>query len=165
MKSFFALLCASSLLLATGCASIVSKSNYPFTVNATPKTAKITIKDDNMQTIFTGSSPATVDLKAGNGFFKKASYTLVVTAPGYEEMMAPINFKVDGWYFGNILFGGFVGLLIVDPLTGAMFKIEREYMQVNLQPDGKPMGKAELKIMDINDIPETWKPHLVRLSE
>ena len=27
---------------------------------------------------------------------------------------------MNGWYIGNILFGGLIGFLIVDPLTGAM---------------------------------------------
>lgn len=30
---------------------------------------------------------------------------------------------MDGWYVGNIIFGGLIGLLLVDPITGAMWKL------------------------------------------
>lgn len=30
---------------------------------------------------------------------------------------------MNGWYIGNLLFGGIIGLLIVDPATGAMWTL------------------------------------------
>jgi len=30
---------------------------------------------------------------------------------------------MSGWYWGNILIGGLIGMLVVDPLTGAMYKL------------------------------------------
>lgn len=32
---------------------------------------------------------------------------------------------MDGWYWGNILFGGLIGMLAVDPATGAMYKLPK----------------------------------------
>jgi hypothetical protein len=41
---------------------------------------------------------------------------------------------MDGWYIGNILFGGVIGFLIVDPATGAMWKLG-DPVYGNLAPD------------------------------
>jgi hypothetical protein len=36
----------------------------------------------------------------------------------------PLKATLSGWYFGNIIFGGLIGMLAVDPATGAMWNIE-----------------------------------------
>ncbi len=51
---------------------------------------------------------------------------------------------VNGWYFGNIIFGVLLGILIVDPATGAMWKIHQDSIAVNLYPD-TPEGHSELE--------------------
>lgn len=58
------------------------------------------------------------------------------SSPGYDEKIVPITFKIDGWYFGNILIGGVLGMLIVDPATGAMWKIETEFLDETLSRTG-----------------------------
>ena len=104
-----------------------------------------------------------VRLKASNGFFSKAEYQLRLSAPGYDERIIPITFSLDGWYFGNILFGGLIGMLIVDPATGAMWKIDTEYINVTLN-QSTSSDIPEIKIFDINEIPEDWKKQLVKLN-
>jgi hypothetical protein len=39
---------------------------------------------------------------------------------------------VSGWYFGNLLFGGVIGMLIVDPLTGAMYNLTPEKIEQSM---------------------------------
>ena len=34
-----------------------------------------------------------------------------------------LDSSLSGWYFGNIIFGGLIGMLIVDPVTGAMYNL------------------------------------------
>lgn len=53
------------------------------------------------------------------------------SSPGYEEKVVPVIFELDGWYFGNILLGGVIGMLIVEPATGAMWKIDS--LHINLK--------------------------------
>jgi hypothetical protein len=65
-----------------------------------------------------------VKLKSGAGYFSKASYSIKVRKEGYNEVVIPVEFKLNGWYFGNLLFGGFPGLLVADPLTGAMWRLK-----------------------------------------
>lgn len=154
-----------ALFLFSSCASIISKSSYPVSFDTTPSGAKIVIKDHHGVPIYHGNSPAVVPLKAGAGFFQKASYSVEISSRGYETQLFPITTSVDGWYFGNILFGGFIGLLIVDPATGAMFKIDQEYISVNLKnSSGFSTKTDQLKIYDINEVPKEWKEHLVAVK-
>lgn len=79
---------------------------------------------------------------------------------GYESKKINIECKLNGWYFGNILIGGLIGFLIVDPATGAMYKLDSEGITENLTK----VPAASLNIIDKNNIPPNWKAHLVKLN-
>ena len=153
----------ASVFLFSSCASIVSKSTYPLSINSSPSNAKVSITDKKGKEIYLGNTPATVKLKAGAGFFSKAEYQVKFSSPGYDDKIVPITFKLDGWYFGNLLLGGVLGMLIIDPATGAMWKIETEFLNETLSKSTASIA-PEMKIMNINEIPENWKTHLVRVN-
>ena len=153
----------ASVFLFSSCASIVSKSTYPLSINSSPSNAKVSITDKKGKEIYLGNTPATVKLKAGAGFFSKAEYQVKFSSPGYDDKIVPITFKLDGWYFGNLLLGGVLGMLIIDPATGAMWKIETEFLNETLSKSTASID-PEMKIMNINEIPENWKTHLVRVN-
>ena len=158
-------LAISSILLLSSCASIVSKSSWPITINSSPSEAKISIKDKKGIEIYTGNTPATLKLKSGAGFFSKARYQVTFEKVGYDKKVVPVEFKLNGWYFGNIIFGGPIGLLIVDPATGAMFKLETEFLNETLSKSVANVDTKELKLLDINKIPSEWKNHLILVSK
>ena len=123
----------SVLLASSGCASIVSKSIYPVSVTSEPSGAEITIFNKQERAIFEGRTPATIELKAGRGFFQAGDYTVKYSKPGYQEVTVPIKQGLDLWYVvGNFFIGGLIGWVIVDPITGAMWTIEDRH--INLQP-------------------------------
>ena len=154
----------SATLLLSNCASIVSKSKYPYTVNTTPTGAMVIIENGKGIQVFKGPSPATVKLKAKAGFFKKGSYTVHVSSKGYDDQTIPINLKLDGWYFGNLLFGGVIGMLIVDPATGAMYKLKDEYLNVILMKSTTSVEHRYLKIYDLASVPGDWKENLIEMT-
>ncbi|WP_116127696.1 hypothetical protein [Lewinella sp. IMCC34183] len=157
---------ALCLLLASGCASIVSKNRYDVTISSTPSDADIVITDRKGRQIYRGTTPATVPLKSSGGFFTKADYLVGFEKAGYDRRVVPIRFKLDGWYFGNIVFGGLIGLLIVDPATGAMYKLATEYVSETLQPSSSAgAGGESLKVYALSDIPAEWREHLVPMEE
>lgn len=153
----------AAIFILSSCASIVSKSSYPLSINSTPSNATISITDKNGQEIYLGTTPAVVKLKAGSGFFSRAEYQVRFSSPGYDEKVVPVIFELDGWYFGNILLGGIIGMLIVDPATGAMWKIDNEHMNETLT-NSSVARNAEMKIMDINDISDSLKQYLVQIN-
>ncbi len=153
----------ATVVLTTGCASIFSKSIYPVSINSTPSEAKITIENSSKLRVYEGVTPATVRLNSSEGFFKKATYSIKFEKEGHATKTISIQSKLDGWYFGNLLIGGFLGMLIIDPATGAMFALETSNVGVSLDALSTTASKGELKIYDLDQIPEEWVDHLVKL--
>ena len=151
------------IIFLQGCASIVSQSSYPLTVTTVPAGAEVIISDAHGVEIFKAQSPATVKLEAGDGFFKRAKYQVLVRQLGYQDKIIPVQFKMDGWYWGNILFGGFIGMLIIDPATGAMFKIDSEYLLVTLSASNA-QASPQLQIYDLEHVPKHLKSRLIKIN-
>jgi hypothetical protein len=120
-------------MLTLGCASIIRGSNQVVAFKSNPPEAKFKIYDNNGELIVNNTTPNVVTLKRGNGYFKKKSYKVVVEKEGYQTMEFQIEGKVNGWYLGgNLIFGGLIGYLIVDPLTGAMWTLSPEEINATL---------------------------------
>jgi hypothetical protein len=152
-----------SISLLTGCASIVSKSNWPYSVDSNPAGAKVVITNKKGQEVFSGRTPAALKLKSGAGFFSKESYTVSLSLDGYETKKINLECKVNGWYFGNLLIGGLIGMLIVDPATGAMYKLDNSGLTENLSRNAAATSTS-LNVLDKNQIPKNWEGHLVKLN-
>jgi len=166
MKSVFSTLCLLAVLCSfSSCASIFSRSKYPVNISTLPQGAAISIKNAEGTEVYTGVTPATVTLKASAGFLKKASYICTLSLAGYETKVVPIDYKIDGWYFGNILIGGLIGLLIIDPATGAMWKLDTEFISETLTQQTAMLDKAGLQIYDINNVPASWQKNMVKIAE
>lgn len=158
-KSFSLVLSFSIIVLLSSCASIISDSSYPISFSSNPEKSNITIKDSSHNTIYKGTTPAIVNLDSGNGFFKKSNYTIIFSKEGYDDTIYTLESHIDGWYWGNLLVGGVLGMLIIDPMTGAMWSLD-DSVFVNLEQ--LPSKKA-LSIMNINDIPKEWETHLNKI--
>lgn len=122
------------VVVSSGCASIVSESSWPLHVTATPAESEVEIFNEAGQVVHKGRTPFTVSLDSGAGFFDGETYTLKATAPGYASAQTTIDTNMNGWYFGNLVFGGLIGFFIVDPATGAMWKLPKT-AHVSLSPE------------------------------
>jgi hypothetical protein len=135
-------------------------------ITSSPDRADIVITDKRGNTVYQGVTPATMNLKSGSGFFSKAAYEITFYKEGHDPRTLPITYTLDGWYFGNLLFGGLIGLLIVDPATGAMYKIKDSYVAATLFQSVSIAEKAEtLRVYTMEDIPAEWKEQLVRIGD
>ena len=119
----------------TGCCSIVGQSVFPVTVNSNPAGANITITDEHGTVMFAGTTPTTMTLTAGESYMHAKAYTIKYSKPGYNDQVSIVRADIDGWFFGNILFGGIIGMLIIDPITGKMWKLPNQTFG-NLSPIG-----------------------------
>jgi len=152
-----------AILILSSCASIVTRSSYSVTINSTPSNALVTITDIRGMTVFSGNTPAVVSLSASAGFFQRAEYQIRFSNPGYDDRIISIRASIDGWYWGNILLGGFIGMLIIDPATGAMWRINTTFINETLSRSARALSQG-LRIVDIADVPESWKEHLVEIK-
>jgi hypothetical protein len=122
------------IIASTGCASIVSRSNWPVAFKSNPPGAEVVVADDSGKELHRGITPVIFKLRSGQAFFESDDYQVDMKLPGYQEDKGVLKANLNGWYFGNIFFGGLLGLIIVDPMTGAMWRLPAEY-NVSLAPD------------------------------
>ncbi len=156
----------TGLLLATSsCASIIGKSQYPVTITSQPDQASITIVDDEGRQVYSGTTPTTVTLATKAGYFRGRNYTVTFSKDGFAKHTAEIRRGLSSWYlFGNLIFGGLIGWLIVDPATGAMWTLDQD-LNVSLSPiKAAAASDGALRIASIVDVPAALRPHLRRIE-
>ncbi|MDR0228599.1 MAG: PEGA domain-containing protein [Flavobacteriaceae bacterium] len=103
--------CTTLLLLTTSCATIVSGSKQNLAVYSTPPHASVYINDTEV-----GKTPYHTKLK------RKESHNVKVEKADYIPYNIELKKDFNAWYLGNIGLGGLIGF-IIDPITGAMFKL------------------------------------------
>lgn len=160
---------AAFAFLSSGCASIISDNTYPVAIRSTPSQLDFTVTDQKGLQIHSGQTPSTVILKSGAGYFSSAKYNVTFNNGNSEPRTFELKSGLDGWYFGNILLGGLIGMLIVDPATGAMWKLPESqdfYLEGNekLNKSVNLNSGRSLRITSINDIPASERLNLERLQ-
>ncbi|MEO5913161.1 MAG: hypothetical protein ABIS50_02940 [Luteolibacter sp.] len=163
MKQLFALGLLPCVFLGS-CASIVSKSKYPVAITSSPSGAKFTVKNGEGTVVQQGTTPSTVTLPASSGYFKAASYTVEFTKKGSAKQSIEVNARIDGWYYGNILIGGVIGMVVVDPLTGAMWRLDDKVDVILPSLTAlKTDHGGNLRIVDRASVPGEMEKHLMAL--
>ena len=142
-----AVVLAATILASGGCATIVHGGPRSIPVASTPPGAKVSIYDRDNTMVSTNTTPFTANLPSKYGYFKAQNYRLVFEMPGYASSEVKLESKVSGWYFGNLLIGGLLGMLIVDPLTGAMYNLTPEKIEQPLSASQAGMLKKGDAIM------------------
>jgi hypothetical protein len=95
----------------TGCATIMHGTHQDIGISSSPPGASVTI--DNMQY---GTTPVFSKLR------RKDNHVVRVTLQGYQTTDLTLTSSVSGWIWGNVAFGGLVGLA-VDAISGGMYKL------------------------------------------
>lgn len=139
------------ICISGGCASILGGGGRePVLINSIPSGTHVEIVDGKGTVVHNGVTPMTVTLKRGAGYFKPGVYTVRTT--GTASTFRPVGVanagrrqaqfkgRLNGWYFGNLLFGGLIGMLAVDPATGAMWDLPNDF---NVDDPDKKIAAAE----------------------
>ena len=151
-------------VLMSSCASIVSKSSYPVSFTSNPNGSNLVITDSMGLEIYSGKTPTVVELAGKDGFFSGASYRITLSKEGYDNKTIIIQSKLDGWYWGNILFGGLIGMLIVDPATGAMWTLPMASNTTLTKATAMENSRRELRFVMLDDVPEEDLENLIELN-
>lgn len=117
---------ATVALLISGCASIVGDSKPKVGIYSQPTGAKYDVVSSTGRVVVSGVTPGNVILETSRGYFKRESYSVIFHKQGRADTTVPLKSSISGWYWGNIAFGGIIGMLIVDPLTGAMYTLPED---------------------------------------
>jgi hypothetical protein len=121
-----------SVSALSGCASIVHNGPREVSIASEPPGAKVSIYNRGNVLVSTNTTPFVAQLEPKYGYFKGEAYRLVFEKDGFVPSEALLKSEVSGWYFGNLVFGGLIGMLAVDPATGAMFNIVPTKVQHSL---------------------------------
>lgn len=105
----------------TGCASIINGSTQSVEFASRPHGAKLFLDGKDM-----GLTPQTFDLRRkarrkGDTAGKK-EYTVRIEMEGYAPYETKLTRKLNGWLFGNLVFGGLIGI-VIDASSGAMYNL------------------------------------------
>ncbi len=152
----------AALFLLPGCASIFNRTNQPVKVESSPSGLTFEIKDRDDKVVHTGITPATVNLSTRYGYFKGQSYTLTARRGGKVLATKQLNTEVSPWYFGNILVGGLLGMVVIDPTSGAMWTLPDS---VTLTTGAIAMSPSagHVKLIALSDVPPALRSKLVRI--
>jgi uncharacterized protein YceK len=137
--------------LLAGCATIMHGTDQDIGFSSSPTNARIVV--DNQPR---GVTPAVVKLS------RKDNHIVRMELDGYQPFEATLTHSVSGWVWGNIVFGGVIGLA-VDAMTGGLYAIQQNQVagtlaQANVMQQGapkKPPTTAEAR----DDLFITIVPH------
>jgi len=157
--------CLVAAFFLVGCATIVSHTQWPVNITSTPDQATVVITERDEGKIFEGKTPTIVTLKSGGGYFRSKEYTVNVSKEGFGTKTIVLKGDLNPWYLGNVIFGGLIGILIVDPLTGAMWKIQPDKVNIVLDQKSSKAGEGvHLAIMLLEDVPNELRDSMIKIK-
>jgi hypothetical protein len=159
------ILAAALAVALSGCATLFNGQSQAITISSAPEGAQVTVSNRAGQRVHVGETPVTLTLKRGAGYFKPEVYTLAFSKPGYADQQMTIRGSTSGWYFGNILLGGLIGMLAVDPATGAMYSLPKN-VTASLETQGSvgALDGAQLQIVSMESLSAEQRAQAVRLT-
>jgi len=116
-----------SLALLSSCATILGGGpQQKVSVKADQASVSFLIKDQTGTVVFEGKDPGTLTLA------KKYTYTVEVSLDGYAKQTIMISQGINGWFWGNLCFGGVIGMG-VDFLTGSMWDLQPSNLSIKMR--------------------------------
>ena len=148
----YLILVLSSCSLLYGCAFIM-RGVEPVSVQilSSPEGASCEIYNKNSgDKISEITTPAKILLKKRQGYFTPPSYRIDCILQDHQPQEAQIEGTVTAWYMGNIAFGGvgLVGLLLADPVSGAMWTLGPETVYFDYKDPSRSVLGGPYKVKD-----------------
>lgn len=137
---------AVCLLPAAACATIMQGSKQGVSVSSTPTGASISADGQPM-----GTTPAVLRLA------RRDSHVVRLDLEGYQPFEMKLEKKTSGWVWGNIVFGGVIGV-VVDGTTGAMFKLSPGTIDASMQTRTAVVdGKRAIQVAVVMSPDPSWE--------
>jgi uncharacterized protein YceK len=127
MKKF--LLLAIPLIVIAGCATIMTGTKQQVGFSSTPSGGSVMV--DNSEK---GVTPVVLKLS------RKSNHTVKIAVPGYKPYEMTITRGTNGWVWGNLVFGGLIGL-VVDAISGGIYKLKPGQVEAVLAKEGASITK------------------------
>ena len=118
----------SLLLSTTACSSIFNGSQQDVQIKSSENGAQITINGNNR-----GQTPAIIKLQRGQ------SHLIEIKKEGYETYRITTGKSLTGWFWGNLLCGGLVGM-VIDLASGNAYDIEPDIVFAQMSKTTAMLG-------------------------
>src|ERR1017187_5995097 len=126
-------LCVATIS-CTGCASIVSGTKQKISIDSNPPGATVVV-DNAVATDCVTKQPAVTPAKVV--FRRSKPHTVVLSLPGYDDVSVMLHQGSEPWVWGNLGFGGIIGILI-DMGDCAAFRLKPRHVDLTLDPVAPP---------------------------
>jgi len=129
MKKILAFSAAALLALGllASCATILGGGpQQRVSIKADQPKATFLIKDQTGTVVFEGKDPGTLTLP------RKYTYNVEISLDGYATQRLMISQGINGWFWGNLCVGGFIGMG-VDFLTGSMWDLQPSNLNIRMK--------------------------------
>lgn len=119
IKTTTLFLLLSSMLVS--CATIMHGTHQSIGISSNPTNASLWL-DRN----YVGNTPLIIEMS------RKDNHLLRIELEGYQPYEVTFTKEVSGWVFGNIVFGGVIGLA-VDAISGGLYRLTPDQIQAEMR--------------------------------
>lgn len=119
----------STLTSLTSCATVMHGTRQAVGIASNPSNASVWI-DRN----YAGNTPVIVEMS------RKDNHIVRIELDGYQPYEATFSRQLSGWVFGNIVFGGVIGLA-VDAISGGLYMLTPDQIQAELRSNQMAYSK------------------------
>lgn len=144
------LLLSSLMLLSTSCSTITNGRFQQVAFNSEPPGANVWVNQK-----FMGVTPTHICLKRAD------PHMVRIELEGYKPYEVQLIPTVSGWVFGNLLFGGLIGIA-VDAATGSMYKLAPNQLHACLVATPNQIvshitNSEECQVMVLSEVDPSWE--------
>lgn len=123
LNIFSKILLISVLVFSVSCSSIINGSLDQVEVKSSPEKAVVFVNGQEL-----GPTPATLKLKRGD------VHLIEIKKDGYQPYRITTQNSLTGWFWGNLLCGGLIGMA-VDLINGNAYDVEPKFISATLNKD------------------------------
>jgi hypothetical protein len=117
----FIILISALMIGLTNCSSIINGSKQIVSISSDPKEAKIYVNGNSL-----GTTPKKILLKRGD------THIIEIKMDGYKTYRITTSKDITGWFWGNLLCGGLIGM-VIDLATGNAYDIDPDRIHAVLE--------------------------------
>ena len=137
--------CFMGAMALASCASIMHGTGQDVSISSQPVGANVTVDDSSY-----GSTPLIAHLR------RKNNHTIRISLDGYQPFAMTTTQKTSGWVWGNIVFGGLIGL-VVDASNGAIYDINPDIVSATLAKNVATRTGSTLMISVVLHADPSWR--------
>jgi len=162
MKSLSLSICLILAVFATSCATVFNRSTKNVAIHSDPEGMSYEVVSRKGVKVASGSTPATLRLPTHSSYFRGESYVFTFRQGSKIVGQKTLDSSISGWYWGKFLLGGIIGMLVVDPLSGAMWTMPSELYMSGVHASTQPTGS--LKLITLDSVPLEQRSQLISLQ-